>query len=309
MNKVIYKQYGGTEVLELVDVPTPEVKPNEVLVKIKAVSINPLDWKLFKGEMALMAGKKFPKGVGIDFSGIVENNTSQYKKGDEVFGILDGFKGIGALAEFVALPEASIAPKPKNISFEQAATLPVVGLSALDILNKLGEVNKGDEILINGATGGIGIFLTQFAKNKGAIVTTVTGTSGIDLVNKWSVDAAVDYTKQNILNSNKLFDVVVDLSGKMAVADAKTIMKNKATFINTLPMPLSIISSFFNNIFSSKKHRILMLKPTEASLRDLSQVAEKPLDFVIDKTFPLKDVTAAYQHAMKGVTGKVVIIL
>jgi NADPH:quinone reductase-like Zn-dependent oxidoreductase len=308
MKKVIYRQFGNPDVLELVDAPSPEVKNNEVLVKIKAVSINPLDWKIFEGQMAMMTGKKFPKNIGIDFSGTVENSTSKFKKGDEVFGMLDSFKG-GALAEYIVVPENTITLKPQNITFEQASTLPVVGLSALDILNKLGNVKKGDEILINGATGGIGIFLTQFAKKKGAIITTVTGTSGLNLVRQWNVDFSLDYTQQNVLNINKQFDVIVDLSGKMKLAEAKNIMKDKAIFISTLPEPVSIIRSFFNNLFSSKKHKLLMLNPSEEKLKSLSQLAQEGLDFVIDKTYPIEAVVQAYQYAKKGITGKVVITL
>lgn len=308
MKKVLYKQFGSPEVLELVDVPMPEAKPHEVLVRVKAVSINPLDWKIFEGQMSMMTGKKFPKSIGIDFSGIVEHTTSRFKKGDEVFGMLDSFKG-GALAEFIVVPEAAIALKPQNITFEQAATLPVVGLSALDILHTLGNVKKGDELLINGATGGIGIFLTQFAKREGAIVTTVTGTSGLALVNKWKVDCSLDYTQHNVLQIQQQFDVVVDLSGKMKFKDAKRIMKDKAVFISTLPEPVSIIRSFFNNLFSSKKHKLLMLSPSEENLKSLSLLAQEGLDFVIDKTFPIEAIVSAYQHAKKGVVGKVVVVL
>lgn len=308
MKKVIYKKFGNPEVLEIIDDSIPEVQSNEVLIKIKAASINPLDWKLFQGQMAMIVGKKFPKNVGIDFSGIVDKPTKKFKKGDEVYGMLDSFKG-GALADFVKVPETSIVLKPKNITFEQACTLPVVGLSAIDILNKLGNVKKGDELLINGATGGIGIYLTQLAKRKGAIVTTVTSTSGLALVNKWNVNFSVDYTKQNVLQLDKRFDVVVDLSGKMKLSDAKKIMKDKSIFINTLPMPLSILSSIVNNLFSSKKHKILMLKPTEENMKILNQFAENELDFVIDKVFHMDQVVEAYNHAMKGITGKVVITM
>jgi NADPH:quinone reductase-like Zn-dependent oxidoreductase len=176
MKKVIYNQYGNADVLQLIETPVPAIPENGILVKIKAVSINPLDWKIFKGEEKMMSGSKFPKGIGIDFSGIIEktgSNISSFKKGDEVFGLLDAFKG-DALAEYIVVREKDIAIKPKNISFEQAAASPVVGLSALQILNKLSSIKSGTRLLINGATGGIGMFLTQLAKKRGAIVTAVT---------------------------------------------------------------------------------------------------------------------------------------
>src|ERR1700722_1853304 len=160
MKNVIYRQYGGVDVLEMVEEAIPKVTPSTVLVKVKAVSINPIDWKIRAGEMKMMSGSKFPKSVGIDFSGIVEktgSSVNKFKKGDEVFGSVDQFKE-GVLAEYVLVSENNIAIKPKSISFEKAAAIPVVGFAALQIFDKLIDVQKGTEVLIIGATGGVGMF-------------------------------------------------------------------------------------------------------------------------------------------------------
>jgi len=164
MKKIIYSKFGGAEVLELANVSVPSVEEKNVLIKVKAVSVNPLDWKIRNGEMKLMSGSKFPRGIGIDFSGIVKtagNAVTKYKAGDEVFGILDVFKG-EALAEYIIASEKEIAIKPSNISFDQAAAMAVVGSAALQIFDTLVKLKKGTEVLINGASGGIGMLLDKY---------------------------------------------------------------------------------------------------------------------------------------------------
>jgi NADPH:quinone reductase-like Zn-dependent oxidoreductase len=310
MKTVIYKQFGNAEVLQITEKELPRVDDNSILVKVKAASINPIDWKLFQGEMKMMWGKKFPKAVGIDFSGIIEatgNNVGDFKPGDEVIGLMDIFNG-GALAEYVVVKEKDIAIKPASISFEQAAALPVAGLSALQIVDKLAHVKRGTEVLINGATGGIGMFLTQFAKRKGAIVTSVSNTKGVVLAKHWQSDFTVDYKEQDVLKLDKQYDVVVDLSGKMPFNAAKVLLKKKATYVNTAPSPLTIAGSFINNLFSERKVKILFLKPSPESLKAVAKSAESKLDIVIDRTFPIDSFREAYRYAMKGgILGKVVI--
>jgi NADPH:quinone reductase-like Zn-dependent oxidoreductase len=278
-------------------------------VKIKAVSINPLDWKIFKGEEKLMSGSKFPKGIGIDFSGIIEKtgSNSSFKKGDEVFGLLGAFKG-DALAEYLVVKESDIAIKPANISFEQAAASPVVGASALQILNTLASVKNGTRLLINGATGGIGMFLTQLAKKRGAVVTAVTSSKGGVLAKKWGADEVIDYKAQNILATDRRFDVVADLSGKLSFNNAKRLLNAGATFITTIPGLKTLAGSFFNNLFSETKYKVLTLKPTNSTLKSLAGFIEDGLDIVVEKVYPITAVKAAYKEIAKGgIIGKAVI--
>lgn len=309
MKKVIYSQYGDVNVLEMIDSEIPDVDKNTLLVKVKAVSINPLDWKIFEGEMKLMAGSKFPKGVGIDFSGIIEetgSSISQYKKGDAVFGVMDVFKG-GALAEYIVVAEKDIALKPDQISFEQAAAMPIVGSAALQIFDQLVPLSKGLEVLINGAAGGIGMFATQTAKMKGARVTTVVGTKGISLVRKWGSDNVINYQEEDILKSEKQYDVVIDLSAKITFAMAKKIVKPASIYVNAVPGPKQIIGSFINNLFSKKKYKVLLLKPTSSYLETLAQYAAGGMDIVIDRTYPMTSFKEAYTQVPKGgILGKAV---
>ncbi|GAB3548332.1 NAD(P)-dependent alcohol dehydrogenase [Spirosoma fluminis] len=312
MRNVIYNQFGDESVLELVEQAVPGIEKDQLLVRVKAVSINPLDWKVYGGEMKLMSGSKFPKSVGIDFSGIVEQTGStvtRFKVGDAVIGLLDVFKG-GALAEYVALKETDITLKPANISFEKAAALPVTGLSALQIIDQLAAVGPNQDVLINGATGGIGIFAVQIAKKRGARVTAVVSTKGVAEAQKWAPDTVIDYTKQPINLLNQKFDAVIDLSTKLSFNEAKSLMKRKAVFVSTLPSPVALITSFINNIFSGQKHKILIVKPTAEGLNTLAKLAETDLQIVLDKTYPLTNVREAYQGARRGNSiGKSVIVL
>ncbi len=312
MRKVIYNKYGDESVLELVEQPIPQVKDDELLIRVKAASINPLDWKIYHGEMKMQSGSKFPKSAGIDFSGLVEKTGSlvtQFTTGDAVFGLLDVFKG-GALADYVIVNESNIARKPGSISFEAAAALPVTGLAALQIIDKLAAIGARQEVLINGATGGIGMFAVQIAKKRGARVTAVVSTDGKALAKKWGADAVADYIQQDVGSMKQRFDAVIDLSGKLSFKTAKQLMKSKATFVSTLPSLGAIISSVFNNLFSSQKLKILILKPTKEGLTTLAELATDNLDILLDKTYPINRIREAYSESMKGkIKGKSVIVL
>lgn len=312
MRKVTYNRFGDASVLELTEQTVPSPAHNQLLIRVRAVSINPLDWKVFRGEMKLMSGSRFPKAVGIDFSGIVEktgNSITRFKAGDEIIGILDVFKG-GALADYVVVGEDAVALKPVSVSFEKAAALPVTGLSAFQIIDQLARVRENQHILINGATGGIGIFAVQIAKMRGAHVTAVVGTNGLDEARQWGADTVIDYHREAIHLSAQKFDAVVDLSGKLTFKAARKLMKSRSVFISTLPSPLMLLYSFINNLFSGKKLRILILKPTAVGLQTLSRLAEKDLKIVLDKTYAISQVREAYREASQGkVMGKSIIVL
>ena len=309
MKQVIYKKFGGVNELEIVDTPIPELTETTVLIKIKAVSINPLDWKIREGEMKLMSGSKFPKGVGIDFSGVVEKAGSsihKFKKGDEVFGSVNQFKG-GALAQYLLVTEKDIALKPPGSSFVQAAAIPVVGFAALQIFDQLITIRQGTEVLINGATGGIGMFATQIAKKKGAVVTALVNAQGIALATKWGSDVVLNYRQLPASGLNKQYDVIIDLSGKMPFDQAKKYLKPSSTYVNTIPGPQQIIGSFLHNLFSKKKYKVLLSKPSVADLETLSDYITNGMEVVIGKTYKMEAFKEAYSEMPKGgIVGKAV---
>jgi NADPH:quinone reductase-like Zn-dependent oxidoreductase len=300
MKKIMYNHFGGTEVLEMTDdAPMPT---GEIIVKVKAASINPLDWKLWQGDMKLMSGRKFPKSVGIDFSGIVEQGNDKYRKGDAVFGMVGMFKG-GALAEYVAVKAEDIALKPKAITFEEAASLPVVGSAALQIFDKLLKIQPGMEVLINGAGGGIGPLAIQLAKKGGAVVTAVVGPSAVDMASRWGSDVVVNYQHENVLTRGKAFDAIIDLSGKMAYRQARTILKQQGVYVNTSPGPREMIGS----LFSGSRYKLLLLKPSAANLEKLAVAG---LQIFISTRYDFSDYRKAYDEMKKGgIPGKAVFVM
>lgn len=312
MRKVMYNQFGDETVLELVEQAVPSIRNDQLLIRVKAVSINPLDWKVYGGEMKLMSGSGFPKSVGIDFSGVVDqvgSTVSRFKTGELVIGILDVFKG-GALADYLVVKETEIAPKPANLSFEQAAALPLTGLSALQIIDQLAAVGPNQDVLINGATGGIGVFAVQMAKKRGARVTAVVGTQGVAEASKWGADAVVDYSKQPIKGLAQRFDAVIDLSTTLSFTEAKPLMKARAVFVSTLPSPLTLLYSAINNLFSGQKFKVLIVKPTVEGLNTLVKLAENDLQIVLNKTYSLTNIREAYRESRRGkIMGKSVIVL
>lgn len=312
MRKVLYRQFGDEQVLTVQEQPTPTIAQNQLLIRVKATSINPLDWKIYRGQMKLLSGSKLPKGVGIDFAGVVAQvgaGVTRYQVGDAVFGLLEVFKG-GALADYVAVKEDDIALKPAAISFEQAAALPVAGLAALQLIDQLAAVGPGHEVLLNGASGGVGMFAIQLAKMRGARVTAVVGPAGGPRATQLGAAAVVDYTRQDICQLSQRFDAIIDLSDKLTFKAAKQLLKPRATFVNTLPSPQSLVFSFLHNIFSAKKRRILILKPTAAGLHTLASLAQNGLQIPVERVYDLANVRQAYQDTSRGqVKGKAVVVL
>lgn len=311
MKAIVYKKFGTTDVLQTVEEPKSTIKTDQVLVKVKAFSINPMDWKIRKGEMKLMSGSKFPKHTGTDFAGTVEeigSSVIDIKKGDEVFGVVKNMMKEGVSAEYIAVTSSMVWKKPSNISFPQAASIPVVGTAAVTALQKMGSINSTTTILVNGATGGFGMFLLQFLKQKGANVTAVASTKGIEFAKEWGANTVFDYTKTNVLLQKTTYDIVIDLSGKMGYKNVKQIMNSKGLFLNPTPKPIEVPTSFFKNLFTSKKHIVILSSPSTKHTEVLISSVKKGLQIEVNKVFPFTQFKEAYQYAEKGgVIGKVVV--
>lgn len=309
MKVIAYQKFGNTDVLQTVEETKPSIKSNQVLVKVKAVSVNPMDWKIRKGEMKLMSGSKFPKHTGVDFAGIIEDaGNSDFKKGDEVFGVVKNMMKEGALAEYVAVPSSLLWKKPTLISFAQAASIPAVGFAAVTALQKMGKINAQTKILINGATGGFGMFLLQLLKQYGANVTAVTSTKATGFAKNWGANSVIDYKKENVLSQNIAYDIIIDLSGKMGYANAKKIMKSKALFLNTVPKPIEIPTSLFKNLFTGKKHVVVLSGPSAKSMDLLLSAINNGLQIEVNKVFPFAQAKDAYKYAEQGgYVGKVAV--
>lgn len=226
MKAIVQDRYGSSEVLEFREVDRPVPKDGEVLVRVRAASVNARDWHVMRGDpyvARLAFGLRRPKRrmriQGGDFAGVVEavgKDVTRVRPGDEVYGEADG-----AFAEYLCAPQGVLGPKPANLSFEQAAAVPLAGNTALMGLRDVGKVGPGQHVLVNGASGGVGTFAVQIAKALGAEVTGVCSTRNVDLVRSLGADHVVDYTREDFTRTGARYDLVFDLVGNRTLADCR----------------------------------------------------------------------------------------
>src|SRR5688572_6664592 len=220
MKAIVYTQYGPPDVLQLKEIEKPTPKDNEVLVKICAASVNAYDWHYMRADpflVRLMGGLFRPRNprLGADIAGRVEavgSNVTQFRPGDEVYGDLAA-SGNGAFAEYAAVPEHALVLKPANLSFEQAAAVPMAAVTALQGLRDAGKLQPGQKVLINGASGGVGTFAVQIAKYFGAEVTAVCSTRNIDLVRSLGADHVIDYKRDDFTQNGQRYDLILAVNG------------------------------------------------------------------------------------------------
>jgi NADPH:quinone reductase-like Zn-dependent oxidoreductase len=312
MKKVIYNKYGRIDDLQMSEIEIPTIQAHEFLIKVKAVAINPLDWKKLEGQLKIITGKKFPKGIAFDFSGVVEkigDSSSNYKIGDAVFGSLDAMKG-EALAEYIVVKNETIYKMPETVSFETAAAILTGATTATYLFNK-SKLNAGDHLLINGASGGVGMIALQFAKLKGIKVTAVASGSGLNFIKEWNPDHVIDYKKEKVTNYPDTYNAIFELAGSLPFDHAKKLLKPNGIYVSTLPNPVDMLKAFFNNVFSAKKNIIIQATPTQDILSEISLLlSENKLKVPIAKTFSIDEFNEAYHFAKEGgAIGKVVFTL
>lgn len=219
MKAAIYTTYGSPDVVHLAEIEKPIPKDDEVLIQVQAASVNPLDWHVMRADpflMRFMTGLLKPKNpvLGADFAGVIESvgkNVTLFQAGDAVFG--SNALNCGAFAEYVCARESSVVPKSHNIRFEEAAAVPTAGLTALQALRDQGKLVRGQKVLINGASGGVGTFAVQIAKSFGAEVTGVCSTKNLDLVRSIGADFVIDYTQEDFTQNGKQYDLLIDMVG------------------------------------------------------------------------------------------------
>ena len=319
MKALVYQKYGSIDVLELKEVPKPEPKSDEVLVKILAASVNNWDWDRLTGRpylYRLLSGITKPKLniLGADISGIVEsvgNNVKSVKAGEHVYGDLSAGNW-GGFAEYVCAPEKTLTHKPASMSFEQAAAIPQAGVMALQGLVEKRQIQAGQKFLMNGGGGGVGTFAIQMAKHFGAEVTCVDHTNKLDFMRSLGADHVIDYTKVNFTKTGDQYDVILDVVANQSIFDYKRALTDRGIYHmigGKIPSALQV--GLLGPLVSSKYGKqlgILGIKPNK-DLNFLNKLFEEgKVKPVIDKIYPLKRTAEALQRIGDGtVMGKVVI--
>lgn len=239
MKALILKRYGKTDQLEFKDIPRPTIKPNEILVQIYAVGLNPIDYMIPKGNFKPIIKLELPVVMGSDLAGVVVevgNIVTRFKPGDAVFASIFDL-GNGSLAEFAAVPESAAAIKPLNLDFVQAASIPMVGLTSWQALKERASLMPGQKVFIPAGSGGIGTFAIQLAKRLGAIVGTTTSTANVDLVKRLGADEIVDYKKQEFEDVLKDYDVVLGTVRGDGIEKSLQILKSKSSIVSLIGPP------------------------------------------------------------------------
>ncbi|HSB18868.1 MAG TPA: NAD(P)-dependent alcohol dehydrogenase [Anaeromyxobacteraceae bacterium] len=320
MKAIVYREYGSPDVLGLEDVEKPTPAANEVLVRVRAAALNPLDWHLMRGTPYIgrvTMGLLRPKvtRLGVDVAGQVEavgSDVTQFKPGDEVFG-----GRTGAFAEYVCVREdRALVLKPSNLTFEQAAAVPVAAITALQGLRDKGHLQPGLKVLINGASGGVGTFAVQIAKSSGAEVTGVCSTRNVDLVRSIGADRVIDYTREDFTRGAHRYDVILDCVGNHSLLDSRRVLNPRGTYVMVGgpagrwidPLPRALEALVLSRFVSQDMAFFLaeLNKKDLTILRDLLQAGK--LTPVIDRRYGLGEVPAAIRYLEQGhARGKVVI--
>lgn len=311
MKAIIYKSYGNIETLEMAEIPKPKIRSHEVLIEIHASSVNPIDWKLRRGDLKMLIPLKLPAIPGFDLSGkIIEagSDVTGFAVGDEVYSRSNKNPGM-ASAEFIALDPACIAVKPKKLDFQQSAAIPLAGLTALQAFRDKGNLQPGQRVLVNGASGGVGVYAVQIAKALGAHVTAVCGTSNIDMVKKLGSDHVIDYRSQNPLTVDGTYNMIFDAAASLSYSKASKKLEKSGVYISTVPKITRILKSTVGNMIFSKKETYILMKPSGDDLKQLADLADEgKLISIIDSVFPLIDLKRAHKLSESGrARGKIII--
>jgi NADPH:quinone reductase-like Zn-dependent oxidoreductase len=310
MKAIFYHRYGPPEVLEYGELPEPKIAERQLLVKVHAASVNPVDWKFRSGKPRIPF-LKLPRIPGLDIAGEVVrvgNAVSRFKTGDAVYGMLSAFSG-GGCAEYAVVPERNTAIKPRNLIFEEAAAVPVAAMTALQALRDHGRIKRGDRVLINGASGGVGSFAVQIAKSFGAEVTAVTSRKNMDFVKGLGADRIVDYTAEDFTKSDSSFDIIFDPVASRSFTECKPRLSPKGVYISTLPSLDTILRIVIGSIVGGKRARLVNLQARTSDLELLTEWIEAgQIHPMIDRTFPLSNTAEAHALSETGhARGKIVI--
>lgn len=312
MQAVVLEQYGGADNLRIESVSRPKITADQVLIRIHAASVNPIDWKIRQGMLKWIIPEQLPAVLGFDVAGeITEVGYSAKQQGwnigDQVMAFSDKTLG-GGYAEYLAVDSKVIIAKPEHCSFEEAAGIPLAATTAWKALVKLGKLHAGDDVLINGASGGVGTFAVQIAKALGSKVTAVCSEDNHDLVRELGADETIDYHATPFTRIGRTFDIVFDAVSKSTFHECRRILKPEGHYIATLPSVESVGMSMISK-FQKQSCHVVLARPDGDILKSLAALAnEGKLRTVLDTVYPLNEVAAAHRKSEGGhVVGKIVL--
>jgi NADPH:quinone reductase-like Zn-dependent oxidoreductase len=310
MKAITYDRSGPPEVLHVAERPEPRFSARQLLVRVHAAGINPVDWKLRRMRLR-PPWQRFPVIPGADVAGEVVRvgtTVTRFRVGDAVYAMLSPFAG-GGCAEYAAVPERQAARKPANLSFEEAAAVPLAGMTALQALRDTGRLKAGDRVLVNGASGGVGSFAVQIAKTFGATVTAVTSGNNVEWVKALGADRVIDYRREDFTRSEERYHVVFDVVSSSSFARCKPILESRGLYIRTLPSPSTIFHLIASTIIPGPQTRLVFLRPRSADLETLRELIESgQLLPHVERVFPLSQTDEAHALSETGhVRGKLVI--
>ena len=321
MKAIVYYNYGSPDVLKCEEIEKPTAGDDEILIKVRAAAVNPID-RLFRGTsyiVRILTGLRKPKNtrLGVDVAGEVEavgRNVTQFKPNDQVFGTCRG-----AFAEYVCTSERALAVKPANVTFEQAASVPIAAVTALQGLRDQGHIQPEQKVLINGAAGGVGTFAVQIAKSFGAEVTGVCSTRNVDMVRSIGADQVIDYTQKDFTRNGQRYDLILDMIGNHSLLACRRVLNPKGIYIGAGLGPDGSLIDFLArwitalvlSRFVSQKFVMFIAKLNKEDLTIMRELMEAgKVTPVIDKRYRLSEVPEAIRHLEEGhARGKIVITL
>jgi NADPH:quinone reductase-like Zn-dependent oxidoreductase len=310
MQAVAFDRYGGNDVLQVRELPVPVPGPAEVLVAVRAASVNPVDWKVRYGMTRIFTGRTFPKVLGCECAGEVAGtgrSVTAFRKGEAVI-VLAGVRRLGAFAEYVRADARTVWPKPAALSYEDAACLPIAGLTALQSLRDHGRIAPGSRVLINGASGGVGHFAVQIAKVLGAEVTGVCSGRNADFVKGLGADRVIDHRSEDFTQGSEHYDIIFDAVSSRSFRECRKVLAPRGIYVCTLPNR-TILDQIITTLLPGKKARSMWVRANAGDLAWMAgRVAEGRIKVFIEKVYSLDHAREALAYSEAGRTrGKIVL--
>jgi len=312
MKAAYINQYGGPENIIIGELPDPVPSKDQVLIRIMACSVNPVDWKVREGRLKFLSGKKFPLIVGSEISGIIEAvgpGAGDFKPGDRVFAGLS-HKG-GGSAELVAVNKGNVSRIAAGLGFADASTMAIAGMTPMQAFTLHYKVRPGDEVLVNGASGGVGMYAVQIAKILGARVTAVCSSRNADFVRELGADEVIDYNAEDFRKRSDAFHVILDAASNAFLPDVKNCLKKGGMLIKLNLSFKSLFLGFWTRYFADRKLKMILVKNRREDLQWLmDQIIQGKIKIHTEKTYSLDQVREAHEYSETGrVRGKLVVVM